>query len=438
MALISRKFIIFLIIVTAILGVVGYFSFKGNLYSKDIIKLEIIGPSEAEMGEEIEYLVKYKNNGDIRVDDPELVFEYPENSYFEGPERVIKGSEEFGGAIYPGEEKTFSFKARLLGKENENKTANASLSYSPKNLKTYYESSTSFTTIIRKVPLSFDFDLPSKMEAGKDINADLIYYSNADYSLSDLKIVIEYPSGFEFISSSPEGTEKNEWEIPLLNNNQGGKIKVNGKLEGEIGDKKTFRAKLGVWKEGEMVVLREISWGVEISKPSLHITQQVNGNPEHVASPGELLHYEVFFRNLGEDDLLNLFLNIDLEGEAFDFSSIESEEGEFSSGNNSIVFDWRTNSDLKLLPSQEEDEVEFWIRIKDDWGSDNRPPSNPILKNRVHLSQVRHDFEVKINSKMDLSQKVYSDNEIFENSGPPENRRRNDLYGDLASKELLQ
>lgn len=418
METISRKIIIFLIILAVLIGVVGYFSFRDNLYSKEIIKLEIIGPSEAEMGEEIEYLVKYKNNGDIRVDDPELIFECPDNSDIDGSIRVIKGSEEIGTSIYPGQEKTFTFRTRLLGKEGESKTAKAFLSYRPKNLKAYYESSTTLTTIIEKVPLSFDFDLPSKIESGKEIDLGLIYYSNADYSLSDLRVIVEYPSGFEFISSDPEGSEKNEWEISLLNKNQGGKINVNGKLDGEIGDKKTFRAKLGMWIRGELVTLRETSWGIEISKPSLHIIQQINGNPEYVASPGDLLHYEIFFKNIGKNDLSNLFLTVDLEGDAFDLSSIESERGEFSSGNNSIVFDWRNIPDLRLLPAQEEGAVEFWVRLQENWGSEENPPSNNVVKNRVYLSQVWRDFETKINSKLDLSQKVYFNDEIFGNSGP--------------------
>jgi hypothetical protein len=108
----------------------------------------------------------------------------------------------------------------------------------------------------------------------------------------------------------------------------------------------------------------------------------------------------------------------ELEGDAFDLSSIESQGGEFSSGDDSIIFDWRNNSDLRFLSSQKEGEVDFFIRTKENWGPENNPPSKPIIKNRVYLSQVWKDFEVKVNSKLNLVQGVYFNDEIFGNSGP--------------------
>ena len=157
-----NKFLIFIIVLVVVYG--GY-QWQNNIYSKDILKLEILGPTEANLSEEIEYIVKYKNNGDFRLEDPELVFEAPENSLQDGEffEMQVLDSEKLGGAIYPGEEKNFSFKVRLLGKEGDIKIAKASLSYKPKNLNARYESSSSFSTQIKSASLILGFDLPSKV-----------------------------------------------------------------------------------------------------------------------------------------------------------------------------------------------------------------------------------------------------------------------------------
>jgi len=138
---VKKKFTFFIIILTVILGIGGYWYSQKNIYSKEILKLEILGPSEADLAGEVEYLVKYKNNGNIRLEEPTLIFEYPAYSVLEqeGPLRKEIGPKELGEAIYPGEEKTFSFKARLLGKEGEVKTAKAWLKYRPKNLSAWYE-----------------------------------------------------------------------------------------------------------------------------------------------------------------------------------------------------------------------------------------------------------------------------------------------------------
>jgi hypothetical protein len=207
-------------VLAAGVGLTGFWYSQKNIYSKDIMKLEILGQNEVELGEKIEYIVKYKNNGKIRVEEPELIFEYPEHSVLEEGKslRQTFDSEYLGEAIYPGDERTFSFSGRLLGKEGESKKAKAWLSYRAKNLKPRYESETSFTTIIKKVPLTFEFDLSSKIQPEKDFRFRLNYFSNAKYPLSDMRCILEYPSNFEFIKATPatifgEETEKAEWEI---------------------------------------------------------------------------------------------------------------------------------------------------------------------------------------------------------------------------------
>ena len=417
----KKKLTFFIIILTLFLGLVGYWYSQKNIYSREVLKLEILGPSEADLTEEVEYLVKYKNNGDVRLDEPKLIFEYPAYSVLEEGEslRQVIGSEELGEAIYPGEEKTFRFKTRLLGKEGEAKEAKVWLSYWPKNLNAQYESVTTFTTIIKKVSLSFSFDIPSKIEPEKKLELRLNYFSNIDFPLSDLRIKIDYPSGFEFEDANPKALEEKEWEIGLLNKAEGGRIEISGFIQGELNEEKIFRAELGTWQEGEFVLLKEIFKGVEIVKPDLYIIQQINGSPSYIANAGDILHYEIFFKNLGQESLRNLHLLVQLEGELFDLETIKAPNGEFNEGDNSILFDYRKNPDLMFLDAQKEGKVDFWVETKEDWQiSDVEKDENFVLKNKIILSQAREEYETKVNSKLEIIQKGYFQDEVFGNSGP--------------------
>ena len=417
----KKKLTFFIIILTLFLGLVGYWYSQKNIYSREVLKLEILGPSEADLTEEVEYLVKYKNNGDVRLDEPKLIFEYPAYSVLEEGEslRQVIGSEELGEAIYPGEEKTFRFKTRLLGKEGEAKEAKVWLSYWPKNLNAQYESVTTFTTIIKKVSLSFSFDIPSKIEPEKKLELRLNYFSNIDFPLSDLRIKIDYPSGFEFENANPKALEEKEWEIGLLNKAEGGRIEISGFIQGELNEEKIFRAELGTWQEGEFVLLKEIFKGVEIVKPDLYIIQQINGSPSYIANAGDILHYEIFFKNLGQESLRNLHLLVQLEGELFDLETIKAPNGEFNEGDNSILFDYRKNPDLMFLDAQKEGKVDFWVETKEDWQiSDVEKDENFVLKNKIILSQAREEYETKVNSKLEIIQKGYFQDEVFGNSGP--------------------
>jgi len=410
----SKKFIIFLIL---FLGLISFWYWQENLYSKETLKLEILGPEEIELGQDFEYIVKYKNNGKVRLEKPRLIFEYPKYSIVEN--NVLRKEIELED-IYPGEEKTYHFKVRLLGKEGQSRQAKASLSYRPKNLRARYESATTFTTIIKNVPLTLRFDLPSKIESGKNLTFTLNYFSNINYPLSDLRAIVEYPPDFEFIESTPQSLERVEWEIPPLNKAEGGRIEILGKLRGEIGEQRIFKAEFGTWQEGEFILLKETVRGVEIIKPDLYITQQINGNPEYIASPGDLLHYEISFKNIGEEPLADLSLLITLIGDSFDLETLKAPEGDYKLGDNSILWDWKRVAALQFLDIQKEGKVELWVKLREIWEISSSE-GKEVIKNRIYLSQIKEDFENKLSSRLEIIQKGYFEDEVFGNSGsvPP-------------------
>jgi len=411
-----KKIIIFILLIGLVMGLLGYYYYQKNTYSKEVLKMEILGPEEVQAFEEMEYLVKLKNNGNVVLEEPELTFQYPEDSVptTENSKRVEKKLED----IYPGEERTISFKARLFGKENELKKGEAVLKYRPKGLKAFYESKTSLTSKIKSLPITFEIDLPSKIESGKEINFSLNYFSNSDWPLANLGVNIEYPSGFEFLESQPRALEKTNWDLPLLNKTEGGRIQIKGKLSGEVREQKIFRVSLGMWQEGRFVLLKEVVKGTEILKSSLALFQEINGSSEYIAYPGDILHYQIFFRNTGEQPFENLFLVAKLEGQPFDFESIKTDNGQVNKADNSIVWDWRDVPKLKFLDQGEEGSVEFWINLKNDWPVNYPTEKNFLLKNKVILSQTKETFETKIASRLELSQKGFFNDEAFGNSGP--------------------
>lgn len=411
-----NKFILSIVIIAALAGILGFWHYQRNSYSKDILKLEILGPDEADATREVEYAVKYKNNGNITLQEPRLTFEYPENSIMEQGKSLRQ--EIVLNDIYPGQEQTFNFKGRLLGKEGDIKIAKASLSYKPKNLNAKYESDTSHAIKIKSVPLTLEFDLPSKIESGAELDFNLNYFSNSDYPLSGLGIKIEYPSDFDFVSASPKTLGENEWDIGLLNKAEGGRIEITGNLKGNADENKMFKAQLGSWQSGTFVVLKESIRAVTIVTPSIYISQQINGNPQYVASPGDVLHYEIFFKNIGEEPFRNSFLVAKLEGVAFDFQTLKAPFGEFEVGDNSIIFDWRKVSDLRFLDAHKEGRIEFWINLKEDWLVSGSQDINPVIRNKVYLSQVSQEFITKVNSEIEVAQKGYYQDEVFGNSGP--------------------
>ena len=413
-----KRFIIILIILILLGGLIGYWQWERQRFSKGDIKLEILGPREIELAEKVEFIVRYQNLGHIRLDNPELIFELPDNAILEEGMsfRQKLGQEKLGIAIYPGEEKTFRFQARLLGEEKEALTARATLSYQPSGLNVRFESETTFTTIIKSVPITFNFNFPSKIEPGKDFQFQINYFSNVDYPLLGLRITTEYPVGFQFKESSPQGLEEKEWALSPLNRAGGGRIMITGNIDGRSGDQKIFRANLGMWKDGRFILLKRISKGIEIGKPALEIIQKINRKENYIVNPGEHLHYEILFRNTGEETLTGLYLTVNLFGEAFDLRTLSTPEGVVT-GANSITWNWRQVGDLQFLEPQEEGRVEFWLRIKDNWPITDLERGE-VLRSQVFLGKLKEEFITKVNSRIEVSQKALFQDEIFGNSGP--------------------
>lgn len=383
------------------------------MFSKEILRLDILGPDKAKAGEEIEYTIKYKNNGNFVLENPSLIFDLPEYSLFEeGKTRITQDLQD----LYPGDEELIKIKARLLGKQGDLKTARAAISYTPKNLTVTYESDTSFTTEIEEVPVTLDFELPSKAEKGKDLQFSINYFSNIDYSLENLGLKMEPLSGFEVESSEPESLDNLEWRLEILDKAEGGRVNIKGLILADTGKVLNFSAQLGIWQNDNFVVIKEAQKELQVIQPLLFISQQVNGSASYVASPGEMLRYQVFFRNIGTTPFDDLFMVVKLEGQALDLSTIETQSGQVSG--NMIVWDHRQISQLRHLDVQEEGEIVFYVKVKDDWNPSGQNESDTVITDEVNISQITQKFTVKLNYGLVISQKAHYKSLTIENSGP--------------------
>ena len=59
----SKSLVFFLLFLVAVVATAGFWYWQGNQYSKEILKLEILSSTDAQAGQEVNYLVKFKNNG---------------------------------------------------------------------------------------------------------------------------------------------------------------------------------------------------------------------------------------------------------------------------------------------------------------------------------------------------------------------------------------
>lgn len=414
----SKKILLILVIIIVVVGS-AFFLYRASMFSKEILRLEILGPDNAKVGEEIEYSVVYKNNGNFVLEKAKLTFILPDNSLTEDSRTMfIQNLND----IYPGNQQSVKFKARLLGKDGDFKTAKASVSYVPKNITATYESDTTFITKVDASPITLSFDLPTKAEQGKTLQYSINYFSNVDYPLENLSIKVDAVPGFDITSASPTSLDNSEWKLKTLNKAQGGRINIAGMVSGNNNQNLTFSASLGRWQSGNFIVIKQVSADVQVIQPLLFISQQVNGSASYVASPGETLRYQIFFTNIGSTPFDGLFAVAKLDGQAFDMSTLQSDDGgQVQPNDNMIVWDQSQVAQLRHLGVQQQGQIRFSVKVRSDWNPSATDGNSTTISDSVNISQITQKFTIKVSSGLIISQKGYFKSDDISNTGliPP-------------------
>ena len=382
----SKKLIFIIIFLIVILGVTAYVIYQQGSFSGQILSLNITGPATATVGDEITYTINYKNNSSYILQKPELIFDMPDNSLTEdGKTRVTQKLKD----IYPGDEESVQIKTILLGKEGDIKTAKASLSYTPQNLTVQYESDSQFSTTIGPVPIVLAFDMPSQLEQGKDLQYSINYSSNVDYPLENVSLKVDPVSGFNIESSSPSSLDNIEWKLPTLNKSQGGKVSITGNVSASASQSLNFSVELGKWQDGNFIVIKQTTTSVQVVQPSLFVSQKVNGLDSYVASAGEVLNYQIFFRNIGSSPYSNLSLSALLDNSNLDLSTlVPGEGGQFQQSSNTIYWNQGQIKELKYLGPQDQGELDFSVKVKN---------SGVTINDKISISDITQSFSVKVN-----------------------------------------
>jgi len=412
----NKKTPLIILFIIIILVFAAFLIYKKGVFSKEILRLEIFGPEKAKTGEEVEYTLQYKNNGNFVLEKVKLIFELPENSLNEdGRTLIIKNLDD----IYPGNQRSISFKTRLLGKEGDLEMVRATLSYVPKNITATYESNTSFITKIESTPITLDLDLPTKAEQGKNLQYSINYFSNIDYPLENLSIKVDSVPGFEITSSTPASLDNVEWKLPTLNKSEGGRIIISGKISNDKNQNLTFGASLGMWRDGKFIILKKTSVDVQIVQPLLLISQKVNGSDFYVASPGEVLNYQIIFRNIGNTPFDNLFAVVKIDSRVIDINSLQAGDGgQVQPNDNLIVWGYNYCPQLRRLGVQEEASINFSVRVKKEWEPLAGETDGATIITSVNISQITQKFTIKVNSGLMIFQKAYYQSFEIPNSGP--------------------
>lgn len=339
----------------------------GSSFSAKSVILTLEGPDQATSGDEITYVVTYKNDTKVALTDMSFRLFYPEDSIIlkDGTPTTPESEGFTVDRLDPGQSGTKEFKLYIVGDKGTIKTARVHLIFKAGSLQSSFEKDASLSTTITALPVTLTLVAPPTSVSGQPIQYILDMRNESQVTVSDLKVVFKYPDGFTPSAMQPHADEGNSiWHIDRLVAGQGTRITVSGTLTGRQQEVKTLTVALQRNIDGQYVDYVRTDTSTMISSPLLSVSITPNDSRDYVAFVGDSLRYTVGYVNNSPFTLIGLTLKVKLEGEMYNVAGIRVDQGYFDEAARTVTYDSSGVSAFSGLRPGQRGTASFTVPIK--------------------------------------------------------------------------
>lgn len=433
----SSKILKYLILLAFVLfiGAISSFWLSGPSFLEKDVVFELEGPTQVGSGEEVIYKLKYSNETRSTLHNLNLSFFYPEGSAVLVNGQVLEDhSEDFTiDELAVGDKGEKEFSAFLIGEKGSVRVAKANISFKAGTLSSIFEKDTSLSTTIVSAPITLTLVAPPNVVSGSVIQYILDYRNASDEDLSDFILELDYPDGFIPRDFNPEpDSNKNTWNIKSIKKGSGNRITVSGVLSGKEGESKIASAELKRKISSEYVDYQKSSAVTVISNPVLGLEVMVNNSTDYVATLGNHLNYTVRYMNNTNINFFGMSLSVKLEGDTFDFSTLDTRGGFYDDSTRTITWNPSVVSDFQNFTPNLKGQVTFNLALKSVFSSViPGTPQDSFVKvsAKFGTQKVPDDFDsdevyvlsnlvTKISTQPNINQAVYYSDPNLGSSGP--------------------
>ncbi len=427
----------YLVLVAAILFVVAIssFWFSSSSFSEKDVTLSLDAPVQVSSGDEVTYKITYANATKTTLYNLNFLFFYPQDATILKDGNTIQGQTDSFKVdqLAPGQKGEKEFKVFLVGDKGNIKSAKVTLSFKSGSLQSSFEKSATIATTIVAMPIDLTLVSPPNATPGQAINYILDYRNQSSDDISDLLIQFSYPDGFSVQDSTPApGQGNNVWSVPLLKKGSGSRISIQGTLDGKEGDSKSVEVQLKRKIGTTYIDYEKASSVTLISSPLMGLDVLVNESNNYSAYPGDDLRYTLKYSNNSNLNLSGLNLSVQLEGDMYDFSSLNTNGGFFDDSTKTILWNSSTMPDFINLSPGAKGQITFHITLNRTFPSGgsgssrdrfvkataklstpNVPPNSNAEELAVFASAI-----TKIGTQPSISETAYYNDPAFGSFGP--------------------
>lgn len=346
---------VFLLFIAAV-AFAGYVIFSGaNFVSNNNIDIRLIGPVSSPAGEELSLDVDITNRNKTELLLADLVVTYPEGTR-SASDRItpLLTDRTAVGTIKAGESVRLTVKSVLFGEENVKKNINVALEYGIPGSSNIFIKDKQYPMFIGSSPITVNIEALREVTPEQEADFKVKIKSNSSSIVRGLILKVEYPFGFEFISSLPQVTgDSGTWVLGDVNPGEEREIAIRGRMIGGENQERVFRFYTGTEDPNDKTSIGTIfvtnSATVALKKPFLGADISLDGKTSatYVTYAGETVKGEITWQNNLNVPLNDVVVEARIAGQMLDRLSIQGDRGFYRSIDNTILWDRTTLAELR-------------------------------------------------------------------------------------------
>jgi hypothetical protein len=375
--LIVLGFILGILAITAV--VYALLISRQSSFTGDANAFTVSAPAEVLSGGEVEYTIQLQNNEQVAFEDISFDIVYPEGFTVTSvnPRAANFNQTKWEvDSLLPGSSVEIEIAGVIIGAQNESKELASIVSYRPENVSSPFVEEKSALTLINALDTEISVQGPDSVTSGEEFSFETVVENTTSADLDNLRVRLTYPEGFDFKSAQPRpdfGIES--FDIGLLEDGDSSSVEVKGVLTGKVNDKKTILVELGfVTESNEFISQIQQEYDIEIGEVLANIETTVGGEKESSAALGELLEFEVEYRNEGTESFINAAIETKIDTSLIDTDSIEVDRGRFE--NSVVVWDAESVDEFESIAPGDEGVLTFKARIKEQVDINDKSDKN--------------------------------------------------------------
>lgn len=409
--------ILYIVIAVLFAGLVieGYFLAQKVSTQKTGIQLDIKAQENILLGEAFDLEVSYKNDSANLLQDAILLIELPDNIQVLGSDNPTKLLKRDLGNLGTGTANIEKYTLVAMGTPNRIANIKATLQYGIVGFTGRFEKTQNQTITVGGPIVDFNISVPQKIVSGEEFSFKVNFINNSTKPLSNLRIQLFYPLGFNYTGASIEPVEGNNmWVWGTLNPQETQEITIRGTIIGEAGSFYEIGANVNLISENQIIALDKKTAMVSILESPLNLSIYVNNSKDYIAKSAEALEYRIDYENNTDIALSEVVIKADLEGQMFNLASL-STNGYFDSLKKEIIWNGGNTPQLKLLNKGDKGSVNFKIYTAGDYPARSFNDKNLYLKVKASIESPSVPPNSSLKSTMavsELTTKVASKTEV--------------------------